>query len=71
MDRPAPVPTLSSDDADQLARAVVAISRIRSVEEAVRQPPAPPDPDATPLVRLATDDPNVVIYWRLEPNGGE
>jgi anti-sigma factor RsiW len=70
MDQPAPVPTLSPDDADQLARAVVAISRIRSVEEALREAP-PPDPDATPLVRLATADPNVVIYWRLEPKGEE
>jgi anti-sigma factor RsiW len=70
MDRPAPVPTLSPDDGDQLARAVVAISRIRSVEGALREA-APTDPPPTPLMRIATADPNVVIYWRLEPNGGE
>jgi hypothetical protein len=61
-------PALSPQDADQLARAVVAVSRIESVNDAAGDPPPPPSP--TPLVRWATADPNVVIYWRLE-NGGE
>jgi anti-sigma factor RsiW len=68
VERPAAVPRLSPEDADQLARAVVAISRIRSVEEALREPPVA-DPSPTPLIRMATADPNVVIYWRLEPGG--
>jgi putative zinc finger protein len=65
----AAVPTLSPDDADQLARAVVAIARIQRVEEAPVA--APPSPAPAPLMRLATADPDVVIYWQLEPNGGE
>jgi anti-sigma factor RsiW len=62
-------PALTPDDADQLARAVVVLSRIESLSDAVREPPPPPSP--TPLVRWATADPNVVIYWRLESTGGE
>ena len=65
----AAVPTLSPDDADQLARAVVAIARIRRVD--VIGPEAEPSPAPAPLMRLATADPDVVIYWQLEPNGGE
>jgi len=65
--RPSVVPALSPDDADQLARAVVAIARIERLDEA----PADPEPSPTPLMRLATADPDVVIYWQLEPSGGE
>jgi hypothetical protein len=71
-DRQRPVPAaavaLSPDDADQLARAVVAIARIQKVDEV----PADyePSPAPAPLMRLATADPDVVIYWQLEPNGG-
>ena len=68
-DRPSVVPTLSPDDADQLARAVVAIARIRRVQDV--EPDAEPSPAPTPLIRLATADPDVVIYWKLDPNGGE
>ena len=66
-DGPSVVPALSPDDADQLARAVVAIARIERVDEA----PADPEPSPTTLMRLATADPDVVIYWQLEPSGGE
>jgi hypothetical protein len=66
-DRPSVVPTLSADDADQLARAVVAIARIQRVDEAPADAEPSPEP---PLMRLATADPDVVIYWQLEPNGG-
>jgi hypothetical protein len=68
--RPGATPSLSPEDADQLARAVVAISRITSVQDALREP-LPPDPSPAPVVRLATADPDVVIYWRLDSNGGE
>jgi anti-sigma factor RsiW len=68
-DRPSVVPTLSADDADQLARAVVAIARIQRVDEAPADDE--PSPAPTPLMRLATADPDVVIYWQLDPNGGE
>jgi hypothetical protein len=61
------VPTLSADDADQLARAVVAIARIERVDEVPVDAEPSPEP---PLMRLATADPDVVIYWQLEPNGG-
>jgi anti-sigma factor RsiW len=67
VDRPSVVPALSPDDADQLARAVVAIARIRRVQDVEREPSAEP----APLMRLATADPDVVIYWPLDPNGGE
>jgi anti-sigma factor RsiW len=66
-ERPSVVPTLSADDADQLARAVVAIARIQRVDEAPVDAEPLPEP---PLMRLATADPDVVIYWQLEPNGG-
>jgi len=68
-DRPSVVPALSPDDADQLARAVVAIARIRSVRDA--EPDVDPPAEPTPSMRLATADPDVVIYWQLDPNGGE
>ena len=68
-DRPSIVPALSPDDADQLARAVVAIARIHRVQDA--QPDVEPSPEPAPLMRLATADPDVVIYWQLDPNGGE
>jgi hypothetical protein len=62
-------PALSPDDADQLARAVIAIARIERVEEGPID--AEPSPAPAPLMRLATADPDVVIYWQLEPSGGE
>jgi hypothetical protein len=71
IDRSQTVPALSADDADQLARAVVAVSQISSAHD------RPPEPDpsavssATPLMRVATTDPNVAIYWQLDPSGGE
>jgi hypothetical protein len=64
--RPSVVPALSPDDADQLARAVVAIARVQRVDEV----PDDVEPSPVPLMRLATADPDVVIYWQLEPNGG-
>ncbi len=67
-DRPSVVPALSPDDADQLARAVVAIARVQRVDEVPLD--AEPSPAPAPLMRLATTDPDVVIYWQLEPNGG-
>ncbi len=60
---------LSPEDADQLARAVVAVSQIESVEDATAPPPAPSD--RPPLMRLATSDPDIVIYWQLESDGGK
>lgn len=68
VDQPPAVAALSVDDADQLARAVVAMSRIRSVE--VVEPDGEPPSEPTPSIRIATADPDVVIYWRLDSNGG-
>ncbi len=62
------VPELSPDDAEQLARAVVALSRIRRLRE--RPPAAPAEPSPAATVRLETSDPGVVIYWQLDSNGG-
>jgi hypothetical protein len=63
---------LSPEDADQLARALVYVSQLDGV------PPPPNEPDEaedaakppTTVVRLATQDPNVVIYWQMDSNGG-
>jgi anti-sigma factor RsiW len=60
------VPELSPDDAEQLARAVVAVSRMHRLEEPA--PAGEPSPGA--VVRLQTSDPGVVIYWQLDSNGG-
>ncbi len=69
MDVPKPAPALSPEDADQLARAVLAVSQIESVADATVQPSAPSD--RPPLVRLATSDPDIVIYWQLQSDGGK
>jgi anti-sigma factor RsiW len=61
-------PELSPDEADQLARAVVAVSRIRRLSD--RASAAPAASSSPPLVRLETADPDVVIYWQLDSNGG-
>jgi len=66
---PKPAPALSPEDADQLARAVLAVSQIESVADATVQPSAPSD--RAPLVRLATSDPDIVIYWQLQSDGGK
>jgi hypothetical protein len=69
--RPARVPALSRDDADQLARAVVAVSQIQSAHDRPADPDPSPGVESAPLMRLASTDPNVVIYWQLDPNGGD
>ena len=69
MDVPKPVAVLSPEDADQLARAVVAVSQIESVEDVKAPSPVPSDRPA--LIRLATSDPDIVIYWQLESDGGK
>jgi anti-sigma factor RsiW len=61
--------TLTTAEADQLARAVVAISQVDHVSEPPPQPLAETKPSA--FVRIATDDPDVVIYWRLDSDGGD
>jgi hypothetical protein len=60
---------LTTADADQLARAVVAVSHIDHVSEP--PPESLPETTPAPFVRLATDDPDVVIYWRLDSDGGD
>jgi hypothetical protein len=62
------VPQLSPDDAEQLARAVVAVSRIRRLRD--RSSTATVEPLPTAVVRLETSDPGVVIYWQFDSNGG-
>ena len=63
-----PAPTLSPEDADQLARALVAVSRIRRLSD--WRAGAPAAPSSPTVVRLETLDPDVVIYWQLDANGG-
>ena len=41
-------------------------------EEMVSEPPAEPaEKPETLVVKLLTDDPNVVIYWLVDQNGGQ
>jgi anti-sigma factor RsiW len=61
---------LSPEDADQLARAVVAVAAVGTLTDGAEVEPRTPDAPRGTLVRIATDDPNVVIYWLLEPSGG-
>ena len=68
---PLPIRSLTPEEADQLARAVVAVSRVHGLSDL--RSLAPPEPVELPApgqVVLATADPNVVIYWQLESNGG-
>ena len=64
MEPPAPTSALSPEDADQLARALVAVSHIDHLTDTLGEPP--PSPMPATLMRLATADPNVIIYWRLD-----
>jgi hypothetical protein len=68
-EQPPPMAMLSREDADQLAKAVVAVSRIDHVADGSVDEPS--YSDAPPLARFQTDDPSIVIYWRLESNGGK
>jgi hypothetical protein len=61
---------LTSEEADQLARAVVLLSRIEKVEDFRSEDETAHDTPPAATVRLATADPNVVIYWQFESNGG-
>lgn len=69
---------LTPEEADQLARAVVAMARIEGrrdprdhgVEGQREAPEGSPTSRGT-LVRWTTADPNVVIYWQLDSDGGE
>lgn len=60
---------LSQDDADQLARAVVAIAAIDRVPHASEDDARPTA--TSRLIQIGTSDPNIVIYWELAPPGGE
>jgi len=60
---------LSEDDAAQLARAVVVLSKIERLSDFNEEPDALPR--SSSMVRFETADPNVVIYWELAPIGGE
>jgi hypothetical protein len=66
----AAAPTLSPEDAEQLARALVYVAQLDGlprVEENAHDKPSVPPPQ---LARFETDDPNVVIYWLLDSKGG-
>jgi anti-sigma factor RsiW len=66
----APVPRLSPEDAEQLARAVVATSRVERLGLDDAAETDRPALASAPLTRIASDDPNVVIYWQYDSNGG-
>ena len=50
------------------ARAIVAVSKIRLLSDVEK--PMPAEPAVAGQVVLATSDPNAVIYWQLDSNGG-
>jgi hypothetical protein len=60
---------MSQDDADQLARAVVAIAAVDRVPHVSEDEARPPS--TSRLIQIGTSDPNIVIYWELAPAGGE
>ena len=53
-----------------VARAVVAISRIERLGPESAAEADHPEVASAPLTRIASDDPNVVIYWQFDSNGG-
>jgi hypothetical protein len=67
---PEAVHRLSPRDADQLTRALVALSRIQALPATLDD--VAPEPGATDrtVVRLTTADPDVIIYWQIDSNGG-
>jgi len=66
----APIARLSPEDADQLARAVVVLSRVKELDAEGAAEIDRPAVTSQPLTRIASDDPNVVIYWQFDSNGG-
>ena len=75
-DMPAATQRLTPAEADQLARALIAVAEVESL--------ADPQDDAEAMgvgaegldgsaafIRWTTNDPDVVIYWQLETNGGD
>ncbi len=61
---------LTREEADQLARALVLVSQLRGEVGGPLVASQTVKAAQTPLARIATDDPNVVIYWQFDPNGG-
>lgn len=63
---------LSAEDADQLARALIYVSQLDGLPPVPDEASESEDAATTPatVVRLATQDPNVVIYWQIDSNGG-
>jgi hypothetical protein len=74
---PAAAQTLTPAEADQLARALVVVAEVESLADVQRDAEvmggrAIPDREASSaFMRWTTNDPDVVIYWQLETNGGE
>jgi hypothetical protein len=62
--------TLSTEDADQLARAVVAVSGIDRLRDVSGEGAEYASQQQSQVIQLATEDPNVVIYWQIDSNGG-
>jgi len=69
---------LTPEEADQLARAVLAMARIEDLgvsgEEADETEDAVPGSDPPPtggIVQWTLSDPDVVIYWQLDSKGDE
>jgi len=64
------VPALSPEEADQLVRALVYVSQLDRLPSADEEPPEEMPTPTSQLARFETDDPNVVIYWLMDSNGG-
>jgi anti-sigma factor RsiW len=74
VEHPPAISPLTPEEADQLARAVVAVARVRRLSDLrlahAAELAEPPEPRGKAQVVLATTDPEVVIYWQLDSNGG-
>jgi hypothetical protein len=74
---PAAAQTLTPAEADQLARALVAVAEVESLAdvqdgaEAMGAGAIADREASSAFMRWTTKDPDVVIYWQLETNGGE
>jgi anti-sigma factor RsiW len=63
-------PALSPEEADQLVKALVYVSQLERLPRADEEEPEEAHAPTAQLARFETDDPNVVIYWLMDSNGG-
>jgi anti-sigma factor RsiW len=65
-----PVDVRASISAATRAGRLRSVKNIREEIDSVEAPAQSPQPPKSMMVKLFTDDPNVVIYWVIDQNGG-